>query len=98
MNKIVAALAALVLATTTGAQTPPAAPPAAATPAQAAPPAEPSWVKGERFVSVAADTQDVLQRIHDDEANVTCWVIRSPRGIAIDCLPDQQIRRVPAAK
>ena len=33
----------------------------------------------------------ILQRIHDDEMSVTCWVFSDPYRGGISCLPDQQI-------
>ena len=31
-------------------------------------------------------------RIHDDEKNVTCWLVER-NGTAIDCIPDNQLLR-----
>lgn len=31
-------------------------------------------------------------RIHDDEKNVTCWIV-SRNGTAMDCIPDNEITR-----
>ena len=31
-------------------------------------------------------------RIHDDEKNVTCWIV-SRNGTAMDCIPDNELTR-----
>ncbi|MFJ1336808.1 hypothetical protein ACIKP7_01550 [Pseudomonas caricapapayae] len=34
---------------------------------------------------------DWVRVIHDDKRNVTCWLVFSGTGVAIDCIPDSQL-------
>ena len=34
-----------------------------------------------------------VERYHDEEAQVTCWIAYAPKSVSIACLPDSQVRQ-----
>lgn len=52
-----------------------------------------SWISRERStgLSVIFGAGPTIERYHDNEKGVTCWVLRHSEGPALSCIPDRNL-------
>lgn len=44
-----------------------------------------------QYFAPASESIQDIGRVHDDEAGVTCWVLKTDRSDSIACLPNKEV-------